>query len=404
MIKNVPLKEVKIGMCLAESVYTKSSELIYRANFYFTAREQIIRLLDSGITAVKINLAQSLLSDTTSTRKDSSGTSLYEKVDNDYQIRIHEDPEKIYHEMTERIEETKELFDLGDKVISDLMNSARFGQALNHKSIRDQTTKIVKSIKENHLITLALLDLRKFDEYAFIHSINVAVLSVAFANNIKFSEDKLQLIAQGSILHDIGKAKVPIDILNKPGKLNSSELKIMQKHPVIGVQVVEEDHIDNEIIKEIIMHHHENYDGTGYPAKTGASNMKRYASIVSIADCYDALTTQRVYKDTIHPAEAMKRIFTLSGTKFDPRVVNHFIKTVGIYPVGSIVELSDNRVAKVISFTPDNLLQPIVKTLFNKNNPKIPNQEIISLVNSDKYITGICTDYIVGTYDMFKND
>ena len=394
MIRSIPLKEVKIGMCLAETVHAKSNEIIYKANFYFTSREQIIKLLDFGVKEVKINFAQSLINETT----------LFDATNTKYDItKPKEDPQKKYQEIVENIEEAKEFFDQGDKIVDELMNAARFGKALNKKAIATQTEKIVKSLKRNHLIALALLDLKKFDEYAFIHSINVAVLSIAFACNIKFSDDKLSLIAQGSILHDIGKAKVPIDILNKPGKLNNAELRIIQKHPQIGVQVVEEDHIDNEIIKEIILHHHENYDGTGYPNKFGASDMKRYASIVSIADYYDALTTQRVYKEVVHPAEAVKIIFTLSGTKFDPRVVNHFIKTIGIYPIGSIVELNDNRVAKVISFTKDSLLQPIVKTLFNKNNPMIPNQEILDLTNSDKYITCICTDYDISSYDMFTN-
>ena len=393
MTETIHLKDVKIGMCLAEPVFSKNNFLLYNKNFYFTSRDQIIKLLDYGISEVKINVSQSLVDSETKHRD----------IKSEYEIKKSvEDPIKKYERIAANVTEVKELFDEGDKIIHEFMDAVRFGKNINQQAITEETTKIVKAIKEDPLVAMALLDLKHFNEYTLIHSINVAVLSVAFAFNLKFGEEILSSIAQGSLLHDIGKAKIPVDILNKPDKLSDMELRIIQKHPELGIQALGEDNLHNPIVKEIILHHHENYDGTGYPSKLAYSETKRFASIVSIADYYDALTSQRSYKDIVTPADAVKKIYSLSGTKFDPRVVNHFVKTIGIYPIGSIAELSDDRISVVVAFTKENLLQPIVKTLYHKSNPEIPNIEIISLSESELYIKNLVTDMKIKTMDVFK--
>jgi len=393
MIKVIPLNDVKLGMCLAESVTDSANQVIYKKNFYFTSRDQIIQLLDHGVKTVKINLGLSIVEDRSKKEQ--------QEIENKVKKEL-ENPERRFKKMTNNIIETKEIYDHGEKVVEDVMTSVRFGKALDQKAVREETMRIFKDIQNDPMVSLALLDLKNFDEYTFIHSINVAVLSIALAHHIRFADERVTSVGQGSILHDVGKAKIPINILNKPDKLNDTEFRIMRKHPNFGVDVLVQENMDNDIVKEIILHHHEDFDGTGYPNRIGGTDMKRYASIVSIADFYDALTTQRVYKPALAPPEAIQMIFSLSGTKFDPRVVNHFIKVVGIYPVGSIVELSDHRIASVIAFSRESLLQPIVKTFFHKDTPKILNVEVISLVHSELYILGIYNDYIIKSTEIFS--
>ena len=388
MIRNVALNEVKIGMCLAEPVCDQSGKEIYKNNFYFTSREQIVNLLDNGIKTVKINFALSLI--------DESNKKYTPAIQ-----KIELDPVKRFEKMKDLIPDVKALFDSTDKTIQEIMESARFGNTLNKKEIKDQSAKIVKIVQEDHQTAFTLLNLKNFDDYTYIHSVNVAVLSVAIAMHLKFPEDKIQSIAQGSILHDIGKAKVPLEIINKTGKLTDEELKVIQRHPVIGSQIIRKDKITDNIIEEIIHYHHENYDGTGYPNHTQGVQMSRFASIVSIADYYDALTTKRPYKEIFEPPEAIKNIYSVSGTKFDPRVVHHFIRIIGVYPIGSMVELSDGRIATVISFTPDNLLKPVVKTLFNKKRPNAKLEEIIALTDSPLYIKGVYKGKPMRVIDFF---
>jgi putative nucleotidyltransferase with HDIG domain len=311
------------------------------------------------------------------------------------------DPVKRYEQITKALPEVKELFDRGEKIIEELMQSTRYGMALNKRIIKDQSSKIMKIVQRDPQIALALLDLKNFDDYTYVHSINVAVLSITFAMHLRFSEEKIMSIAQGSILHDIGKAKIPIDILNKPDKLTESEMKIIKEHPALGVKVIQNDNINDEIVEEIIHFHHENFDGTGYPNQVQGIQTKRFASIVAVADYYDALTSKRVYKNEFDPHEAMKNIYGVSGVKFDPRVVNHFIRTLGIYPIGTIVELSDGRIASVIAFSPDNLLKPLVKALFYKSNLAKKSNEMINLADSKIFIKGIYKDKEIKTIDVF---
>ena len=389
MIRTVSLNEVKIGMCLAEPALDKTGKEIYKSNFYFTSRDQIINLLDNGIKTVKINFSLSLI--------DESNKKYAPSVQ-----KIEVDPIKRFDNMKDLIPEVKELFDATETIIKDIMDSARLGNTLNKKGIKDQSSKIVKLVQQDHQTAFALLDLKNFDDYTYVHSVNVAVLSVAIAMHLKFPEDKIISIAQGSILHDIGKAKIPLDIINKTGKLTEEELKVIQRHPVLGSQIVRKDKFTDSIIEEIIHYHHENFDGTGYPSKQQGVQMSRYASIVSIADYYDALTTKRPYKDIFEPSEAIKNIYSVSGTKFDPRVIHHFIRIVGVYPVGSMVELSDGRIGTVIAFTPDNLLKPVVKTLYNKKRPNTKVEEIVALADSSLSIKSVFKGKNVKSLEVFS--
>jgi len=394
-VKEIPLTDVKIGMCLAESVKNKSGEEIYKAHFYFTSREQIINLLDNGIKAVKVDLQLSLAE---YSEKPATGrrSRIIEKELSESETR--------FARVAELLPEIKEVFDSSEKVVQECMLAVRYGGALDKKSIARESKKILQIIQMDPQISFALLDLKNFDEYTYIHSINVAVLSLAFAIALKYPDERLLSLAQGSILHDIGKAKIPVEILNKPNALNEKEIKIMQTHPVLGVQAIQNDKFADEIVEEIVYYHHENFDGSGYPKRFSGGQMKRYASIVSIADFYDALTAKRVYKEPIVPHEAMKSIYKESGIKFDPRIVHHFIRTVGIYPIGSLVELSDGRIATVISFSNERLLEPTVRVLFYKKFPQRKSNDIISLTGSGLYIKGIYKDVDLRTIDIFNPD
>ena len=215
------------------------------------------------------------------------------------------------------------------------------------------------------------------------------ILASTFAWHLKFSEDKLISIGRGAFFHDIGKAKVPMSIINKPNTLNESERRIMQMHPSYGEQIFHHENMKSDIELGIITQHHENYDGSGYPNKLAVNQINKYAAIVAIADFYDAMTTERTYKQEVHPSEVVQIIYSLSAKKFDPRIVNHFIKTVGIYPVGSLVELNNNQIAIVKAFSKENLLKPIVETLIIKNGVLVSTGQLISLIDSELFIKSV---------------
>jgi putative nucleotidyltransferase with HDIG domain len=379
-IQEILIKDLKLGMCLADDVITPACRPLFMKGFYITSREQIIRLQEEGVKSVIINLTVSLIDERSEKEKQETL---------DLSKKEFENPEKRIEYLRIEKEKVKELYKSSQSIINETMQNARFGKAIQQSEIKRQAVAVLDSIKRDHLALLSLLNLKNFDDYTYTHSLNVAILSSAFAYHMKFTDDKLLSIGRGAFLHDIGKAKVPLNILNKPDKLNDSEFRIMQMHPNFGEQIYHRENMTDEIELSIVLHHHESFDGTGYPGKFAGAQINRFASIVSIADFYDALTTERVYKKVIQPAEAIQIIYSLSGKKFDPRVVNHFIKCVGIYPIGSVVELSNEQLAMVVAFSKDNLLKPIVKIVRSIGNDLFVTNKIVSLLESELFIKGI---------------
>ncbi|MDD3501664.1 MAG: HD-GYP domain-containing protein [Candidatus Cloacimonetes bacterium] len=379
-IKKILLKDVKLGMCLADNVTDLVGRLIYKKGFYFTSREQVIRLYDEGVKSVSINLTASLID----TRTDSQKAKVVDYSKKEIEM-LHSKIENLDTE----IEAVKDIYKESQHIIEDLMHNARFGKALNQEIVQKQTVDILNSIKSNELALFSLINLKNFDEYTFTHSLNVSILASAFAWHLKFSEDKLISIGRGAFFHDIGKAKVPMSIINKPNTLNESERRIMQMHPSYGEQIFHHENMKSDIELGIITQHHENYDGSGYPNKLAVNQINKYAAIVAIADFYDAMTTERTYKQEVHPSEVVQIIYSLSAKKFDHRIVNHFIKTVGIYPVGSLVELNNNQIAIVKAFSKENLLKPIVETLIIKNGVLVSTGQLISLIDSELFIKSV---------------
>lgn len=379
-IKKVLLKEIKLGMCLEEDAVNNRGIPVFSKGFYFTSREQVIKLQEEDIHSVLVNLSVSLIDERSDKEK---------SVTLDQAKKEFADPHKRMEYMRIEREKVKELYKGSQEIISEVMHNARFGKALQQGIIRKQAIDVLSSIKRDNLALLSLLNLKNFDEYTFTHSLNVAVLSTAFAHQLKFSEDKLLAVGRGAFLHDIGKAKVPLNILNKPDKLTDSEFRIMAMHPAFGEQIYHKENINDDIEVNIVLHHHESFDGTGYPDKQAAGQINRFASIVSISDFYDALTTERVYKKIIHPSEAVQIIYSLSGKKFDPRVVNHFIKTIGIYPIGSLVELSNEQIAIVVAFSRENLLKPVVQIVNIENGVIVNQTQLISLLDSELFVKSL---------------
>ncbi|HOD53286.1 MAG TPA: HD-GYP domain-containing protein [Candidatus Cloacimonadota bacterium] len=379
-IKEVLLKDVKLGMCLAADVSNVRGIPLFQKGFYFTSREQIIRLQDEGLKSIPVNMTISLIDTRSEKEKIHSAEAGKKEFEN---------PERRIEYLKIEKAKVKELYKASQDIINETMNSARFGKALEQNVIKKQAIDVLNSIKRDNLALLSLLNLKNFDEYTYTHSLNVAVLATAFAWHMKFPEDKLLSIGRGAFLHDIGKAKVPLSILNKPDRLDDSEFKIMQMHPSYGEQIYQRENMTNQVEVDIVLHHHESYDGSGYPSKQAGNEINKFAAIVSISDFYDALTTERVYKKVIHPSEAIQIVYSQSGKKFDPRVVNHFIKTVGIYPIGSLVELSNEQIAMVVAFSRENLLKPVVQILQLENGILVSQNKIISLLDSDIYIKSI---------------
>lgn len=222
---------------------------------------------------------------------------------------------------------------------------------------------IVNEIRENNdTIIIETINLSSFDNYTYEHSINVCIMSVILGIGLGLNDEELKKLSQAALLHDIGKTAIPIDILNKPGKLNDEEYEEMKNHSKYGYNLLKENEDIASTVRNAIFSHHENEDGTGYPRQLTGDKIHKFAKIIHVADVYDALTAKRAYKEPINPADALEFLISQTGKMFDEKIVKLFIEYIALYPVGTKVLLSTNEEARVIANNEKFLSRPIVKT------------------------------------------
>jgi putative nucleotidyltransferase with HDIG domain len=235
-------------------------------------------------------------------------------------------------------------------------------------------SSLTEDLLRNPSITFSLGKVQEVDEYTFVHSFNVAVLTGYLANKLHPGDAKfLQKLVMGGLLHDIGKAKIPLEILNKPAPLTSEEFDQMKRHPNIGVDLAIKSGIKDKDIIAVIGGHHEKWSGKGYPNRRKGNEIPEAARIAAIADVFDALTAKRVYKKPMSSRNAISIILNDAGVHFDTRVARAILVSLGLYPPGSIVSLSDGRVGIVISGGGKDLVRPVVMLTDLKKTGEAPS-------------------------------
>jgi len=191
------------------------------------------------------------------------------------------------------------------------------------------------------------------------------------------------------LLHDLGKAKMPMKVLNKPGKLTDEEFRIIKNHPVEGHRLLVEGGSASEIVLDVCLHHHEKVDGTGYPDRLTDAQITRFAKMGAVCDVYDAITSNRPYKAGWDPAASIRKMAEWSNGHFDEKIFQGFVKSIGIYPTGSLVKLASGRLAVVLEQSGKSLLAPRVKVFYSTRSRSYLVPEVIDLAHpgaSDKIV------------------
>ena len=258
--------------------------------------------------------------------------------------------------------------------------------------------KMVDSIFRHQDALIPLARLKTHDEYTFQHSVSVCALMVAFARGLKLSREVIKEIAIGALLHDVGKAKVPDDILNKPGKLTDGEFDKMKSHVVQSKIILHNTPGISEIALDVAAQHHERFDGTGYPNKLKGQEISFYGQMGAIVDVYDAITSNRVYHKGMAPTDALKKLLEWSKFHFNPELVQSFIRTIGIYPSGSLVRLESGRMSKgpAVRATRAQIdreayQRVLKKTLYNTPGLRIWQDSVVDVTTDDGRVTGVRT-------------
>lgn len=281
------------------------------------------------------------------------------------------------------------------QVISGLMQDARLGLPIQIDETRAVISELVGSIFRNQNALLALGRIRHADRYTFEHSVNVAVLMVAFARELGLAPELIETIGMGALLHDIGKTKTPDAILNKPGRLTDEEFAIMRSHVVHSREILARIPEFPPIALAVAAEHHERVDGTGYPEGKSGEAISLYGRMAAIVDVYDAITSDRVYHRGIEPHQALRKLLEWSRYHLDPELVRHFIRCVGIYPVGSLVRLESQRLAVVLENRRANVQEPLVRVVMDARWRRFLPVEDLDL---SRKVRGV-KDRIIGAED-----
>ena len=249
-------------------------------------------------------------------------------------------------------------------IIQRALNSAQEGKPLEAEYAYDLIEKMEESVSRNQDALILLTRIRRKDEYTLMHSISVGSLVLAFCKFCNISHEMTMNLAVGALFHDIGKIKIPLSILNKPGKLTDEEFKIMKRHAEYSAKAMEKAKGLPTEAHDMAMHHHERFDGSGYPDGLKGDEIQFGSQMAAICDVYDAITSVRCYKDGIDSVTGLKKLYKWSDYHFNKELTFKFIHCIGVYPIGSCVKLENNLIGVVIGST-DNVLQPLVRVFYN---------------------------------------
>lgn len=334
----VPIHELQPGMRLGRDVCSAYGELYLRRDTLLTG-EYIRRLQALGFSGIVIDDPLS------------EGIELADLVDSALRNRA--------------VCKVRELYLRG--AAGSLLHKSDW------KSLESLLHDILSELLETEQVANNIIDLKTFDDYTFSHSVNVAFLSVATGISLGLKRARLQELLMSAILHDIGKIYVPRSILNKPSALTAEEFEVMKTHSRRGYEYLSR--TDDMLSQDAclgVLHHHERFDGRGYPSGLAGGQIAAFGRIIAVCDVYDAITSNRPYRMAWSPSEAIEHIMGNLSIQFEPDVARAFLKRIAPYPAGTLVQLSDGRAAIVVRNNPGLVFRPLVRIYEHDGEPVTP--------------------------------
>lgn len=274
------------------------------------------------------------------------------------------------------------------KNMSKVIKNISSGSPLKTKKSLNVVEDLVDYLVECGDVNKSLYDIKTYDNYTFIHSLDTSIMTAFLALSCNIKGERLKELTKGAILHDVGKTKIPIKILNKAGALSQEEYEIIKKHTIYGEEILKKSKAFSEIAIKAVAEHHERVDGNGYPNGHKENEFSIYGKIVSISDVYDAITNDRCYRKKYSPSEAYEFILAGNGSKFDEKLVNYFKETFAVYPLGCCVKLNNGIEGYVIKQNKSFPDRPVIRVLYDyATKVPIPFYEIDLLFDSTLVIS-----------------
>jgi putative nucleotidyltransferase with HDIG domain len=385
MRKKIPVHNIRIGMYIQELCGSWMDHPFWKKSFLLESAEDLKTLQTCGIQEVWID---------TSKGADVEGDVVAITAE-EHQQKIAEElhrmattaPQAVAKiSIQQELETARKLQAKSKAAVTSMFNEARMGNAIKVSEAAPLVEEISQSITRNPEAFLNLARLKTKDDYTYMHSVAVCALMIALGKQLGLSGADLKEAGLAGLLHDVGKMMIPDEVLNKPGKLTDEEFEIIKGHPLKGWELLNGSPDITATALDVCLHHHERVDGKGYPDKLSGDKLTLFARMGAVCDVYDALTSNRCYKNGWEPADSIRKMAEWKDGHFDERVFQAFVKTIGIYPSGTLVRLKSGRLAIVLEQTEKSLLMPIVKVFFStkSNEPIFP--EMVDLSRSQESI------------------
>jgi HD-GYP domain-containing protein (c-di-GMP phosphodiesterase class II) len=287
----------------------------------------------------------------------------------------------------------EKLHSQAKEMIGGVLEDVKNGKGIDAQVITNMAEELSASLDRNSNALSCLSRIREKDAYLLEHSVNVGIMLGIFAKSLKMERAIISELVTGGILHDIGKILVPDEVLNKPGKLEADEWEEMKRHVTYGERVLDQTEGLSDLVRSICRLHHERLDGSGYPRNLKSEEISLYGRMSSIVDVYDAITADRVYHQGMAPNDALKKLIEWSVFHLDKELVYAFIRCVSVYPVGTVLELSNGRAGVVIQSNPTQPKRPLLRVFYN-----VRHQHYIEPYTLD-LASGRIEDTVVRTID-----
>lgn len=380
-MRKIRVDELKPGIVFDKAVYIDMNNILV-APMVPLKKEDIDRLVKWGIEEVETSGVMIKQEEEPSSKRES----LKDKVS-----KLTEMMESGSEDEEEGVlfpGSIEKLFDELVSMIEDVFEKIRNGVGYDKEMIIDVIDRLIEKVKEDKNKALTVAAAEQEGKYIYTLAASVSILAVVTGISLEYGKHRLIPLGVGALLHDIGMVRVPSYITEKKGTLSDDEYNRIKTHPIYGYRIITKElELTNEIAT-IALQHHEAYDGTGYPRKSKGEGISKFAKIVSICDVYAAMTRKRSYRDEHLSYNAMKNVLSESNRRFDPNIVKAFLSNMALHPIGSIVQLNNNVIGRVVSANPELPLRPRIEVLVDEFGDRIKGEKFLDLQElSDLYIT-----------------